>query len=562
MVEVPGDRPTKFALCSNAERIFEMIAYRVLLEVFRDMHIVAFIQKNTSRHAASIGSRGETIPLDQPARAGVIPRESASLNESHGSPIRALFASNAMPLPASSRVSFCRVILALGISILLFDSPANEAGAQTVYAPAPGGSTVQGGVTAGPPVGIPQTNLTPIAPPPTSYTPPPNTYGSFDPYASSAGATTLGTPTGGYPTAPSSNGSLFGLFSSPTTPPMAPIGYGSPTMPPVDNPAIYSSPPFMGQPTADVYGTPPAYPSSIYPNSTPSSLFPEGLGPMYSGSVFQNPSEIYSAFRLLQGPRFRYTYVSPGSEPNQLGINDFDTSIAFAFPNFLYMTQPIFVVPSFSLHLWDGPNGINGADLPPNAYSAFIDLGWESDPNKMVGTEFGLRLGIFTDFDTNNSKSWRARGRALINFRCTPTSSFKAGVYYVNRNEIKIVPAVGFFCRPNPFTRIDLFFPQPRYARYCRTVGTYDLWWYLTGDYGGGNWTVQRSEGYDDLVDINDLRAIWGIEWGPSQLLQAGRRTAFAEIGYVFNREVHYRYSPQDDFDSDDAIMFRIGIGY
>jgi hypothetical protein len=180
----------------------------------------------------------------------------------------------------------------------------------------------------------------------------------------------------------------------------------------------------------------------------------------------------------------------------------------------------------------------------------------------MVGSEFGLRVGVFTDFDTYNSDSFQIRGKGLVTFRLTPTTTFKTGVFYPNRNEVKLIPAAGFFCRPNPFTRIDLFFPQPKFARYCRTIGTRDLWWYLTGDYGGGNWTITRDAGYEDQVDINDLRAIVGLEWGPSQTLQAGKRSAFAEIGYVFTREVRYRYSPSDNFDPDDAIMFRIGIGY
>ena len=65
----------------------------------------------------------------------------------------------------------------------------------------------------------------------------------------------------------------------------------------------------------------------------------------------------------------------------------------FAFPRFCYSQRPLFVIPSFSLHLWDGPDGVTGADLPSKAYSAFLDLGWESDPNAMIGTEFGVRVG-------------------------------------------------------------------------------------------------------------------------------------------------------------------------
>jgi hypothetical protein len=522
------------------------------------------------------------IHLDQPAAARVTPNQRRGLRFEWLAQHCGI-AFTTMRSDPSIHSSRSPSGLTLGLWVFVSLCWTTVGAAQTVFTPSPNYPPtnyppVQPGVSTGPPVNIPQTNLTPIAPPASTYTPPANAYGSFDPYSSTPpvgatgvppvtgangpGVTTLGPP-GGYPPAPTGNTSLFGLFSQPTAPPTSPAGYGSPTMAPVNNPPVYGSPPY-GAPVAaapGIYGPPTAYPNSVYPSSTPGSLFPQGYSGIYSGSLFTNPSTSYNSFRLFQGPRARYTYVTPGSKPNNLGINDFDFSLAFAFPNFLYMTQPFYVIPSFSLHLWSGPDS-PVADRPSKAYSAFIDLGWESDPAKMVGTEFGLRLGIFTDFDTHNSKSWRARGRALVSFRMTPTSIFKGGVYYLNRNEVKLVPAFGFFCRPNPFTRIDLFFPKLRYARYCRTVGTSDLWWYLTGDYGGGNWTITRNEGYEDQVDINDLRAIFGLEWGPSSSLQAGRRTAFAEIAYVFSREVRYRYSPNDDFDPDDAFSFRIGIGY
>jgi hypothetical protein len=144
----------------------------------------------------------------------------------------------------------------------------------------------------------------------------------------------------------------------------------------------------------------------------------------------------------------------------------------------------------------------------------------------------------------------------------TPTSTIKGGVYYLDRNNIKLVPAGGFLCRPNPFTRLDIFFPQPKFARYCRTIGTRDVWWYLAGDFGGGTWTIRRTDGTDDSIDINDYRAIFGIEWGTSEAIRVGRRRGFFEVGYVFSREVKYRFNPQDDFKPDDGIMFRAGIGY
>lgn len=433
-------------------------------------------------------------------------------------------------------------------------------------------------------VDAPQTTLTPVAPPASTYQPPTG-YGNFDPYATTnpsaaaaspipgvtsslgPGVTTIGPPTapaiGGSSLAPP--GSLLGqLFSRTASQPLP--GYG-----PASSPSIYGAPSY-GSPGSGmgsnngIYG-PAGYPSSAYPASTPNSLFPQGFGNLQYDALLQNPADGYSAYSLLQGPRFRYTFVGQGSKPAMLGINDFDTSVVFAFPNFLFLTQPLYVVPSFSLHLWSGPqSGPTGADLPSKAYSAFLDVGWESDPSQMFGTEFGLRFGGFSEFGVWNSRSFRVMGKALANFRLTPATVMKAGVYYVNRVDIKLVPAFGFQCQPNPQTRIDLLFPQPRFSRFFRTLGTRDVWWYLSGDYGGGSWTIERTSaphaGEVESMAIDDLRAVMGLEWGKTEALRLGRRAAFAEVGWVFHRRVKYRSNPEDNFAPKDSFVLRVGIGY
>lgn len=455
---------------------------------------------------------------------------------------------------------------------------------------------VQSNVSSGA-VDIPQTNLAPInaAPSglPPSFTPPP--LGSnFDPYAmnadsqlstipsntppgviaapslgvpSSPGVTSIGPPTAIAPYPPTSTGgiapsppggSLFSrIFSRPASSPT----FAGPAM---------SNPPNLGAvyDNQNVYGPPPSfgsqgYPSTVYPSQSPSTLFPSGFfgSGGFGGGLFNSSDPNISAFRLLQGPRLRHTHVTGGDDATDLGTNDTDVSVAFAFPNFLYSTQPLYVIPSFSLHLWDGPAGIS-ADLPSNAYSGFIDFGWFSDPNRMLSTEFGIRVGAFTDFDTFNSKSIRVLGKAIANFRWTPASTLKLGVIYLDRNNIKLVPAGGILYQPNPYSRYDIFFPQPKFSHYWRTVGTQDFWWYLAGDYGGGSWTIERTNGSSDSIDINEIRILLGMEWGRSDFIRTGRRTGFIEVGYAFDREIEYRFNPADNINPDDGFVIRAGIGY
>ncbi|MCC6493045.1 MAG: hypothetical protein IT424_08485 [Pirellulales bacterium] len=289
------------------------------------------------------------------------------------------------------------------------------------------------------------------------------------------------------------------------------------------------------------YGPPP-------PTPTPPSQFilPNGAAPQF---------DLTQSIRFIQDIRLRHTYVAGGNDPNDLGINDSEVAITFTVPNFLTTGQPLFISPAFALHLWDGPKMLP-ADLPPNAYSAYLDFQWASDPALQVGAELGFRIGVYTDFRTMNQYSLRLQGLGLGVFRLTPTLTAKIGVMYLDRNKIKILPAGGLLWTPTPHVRFDIFFPQPKLSSYLMTVGKSEVWWYLAGEYGGGAWTIQRADGISDRVDINDIRVSAGLEWlGP-------RFNAFAEAGFVFKRQVIYVVRPQDSFDPGDTWMVRAGISF
>lgn len=283
----------------------------------------------------------------------------------------------------------------------------------------------------------------------------------------------------------------------------------------------------------------------------PQSLFPNGFGDPNAG--YYDP---YNALRLVNDVRFRDTYVVGGDDGNDLGINDAEVSVSFTFPNFLTSGQPLFITPAFAIHNWDGPkDGIH--NLPGSAYSAYLDLQFATDPNLQISGEFGARVGVYTAFDTLTQDSVRYQGLALGVVRITPTLKAKLGVMYIDRNDIKILPAGGFLWEPNPQLRVDIFFPQPRISQYVTTVGTYELWWYLAGEYGGGAWTVKPTPAdATQGIDINDFRASLGLSWNsPSGL------NGFIEGGYVFKRRLVYT-SPYDEFSLADAWMVRAGFSF
>lgn len=421
---------------------------------------------------------------------------------------------------------------------------------------------------------VPLTNLTPIAPP--SLPPAPSGYNSplLDAYNSGPGAGAYAPAVPGVAPQPSSTefpgwlprGAAPPTFG-PGNPGFSTEGMGYPGLgqtaygAPPSSYSPYGAQPYASQPYMNPGLPPPAFPPEAYPSNIPQTLFPGGV---YGGGSLlpSSPLGNFGVMRLFQGPRLRHGWLRGGDGDKSVQINETDASLVFACPNFLYSGQPIYLAPSFGLTLFDGPHSSTGADLPGQAYSAFMDTAWQSDPNQMLSVDLGLRLGVFSDFDAHSSDSFRVLARGLGHFRLSPYSTFKAGVYYLDRDRVQWLPAVGILYQPTPTKRYDLFFPEPKISRYLTTLGTQDLWGYVAGEYGGGSWTMRRENGDDDLVDINDIRVLLGLEWGRNDLIRQGRRTGFFEAGYVFSREIKYKRNRGDNLDLNDTIMLRLGIGY
>jgi hypothetical protein len=250
-----------------------------------------------------------------------------------------------------------------------------------------------------------------------------------------------------------------------------------------------------------------------------------------------------------------------GSSGDSLQINETEISTSAFFPNFLRGRGPLRVTPGFVFHFLDGPEPPITSDLPPRLYSAYLDFGWEPEFSPQFGGEVNFRTGVYSDFDTVVFDSIRFMGTGVGVIRVTPAVSLKLGVTYIDRNDIKLLPAAGILWQPNPQTRWDIFFPSPKLATYWTTVGNSQLWWYLGGEYGGGAWTMERPEapeaGASERIDINDIRVLVGLEWH-----NLNRWYGFVEAGYVFNREIFYVVVPSDRVDLDDTLMLRAGISF
>jgi hypothetical protein len=360
----------------------------------------------------------------------------------------------------------------------------------------------------------------------------------------------------------------------PTTPPPSTFAatptYGGGLQPPpptFDPYAVPSTTPSMGAPyvppSAGTYGAPGAYsPYSAAPYSgSPPALYPEGT-PLYTGQGFAPVGNAWNqTIRFMQEIHVDETWLSRGGGNQGLGINTINTWAAFAVP-FFWSENPLLITPGFQLYLWDGPNSAPPGPptlptLPGQTYGAYLDFAWNPQINNWLGAELEVSPGVYTDFQHTTSQSIRILGRGLGVITFSPTMQFKLGIWYLDRLDIKLLPAGGIVWTPNPDARYEIFFPAPKLAHRCTTLGNHDLWAYIRGEYGGGSWTAELAPNNNNQFDYNDLRFAVGMDILPEA---GGRLRGYLEVGYAWNRELVYRSG--GTFNMSDTLLLGGGLSY
>ena len=191
-------------------------------------------------------------------------------------------------------------------------------------------------------------------------------------------------------------------------------------------------------------------------------------------------------------------------------------------------------------------------------YSAYLNFLWQPQLTPQFGADLNFRTGVYSDFDTVTWNSIRFTGRALGVLQMTPNVAFKLGIEYLDRADIKLLPAVGFLWEPSPETRFDVYFPRPMFSRYWTTWGNTEVWWHIGGEYGGSSWTIENiATNASDRIDINDIRVFIGTDWN-----RLNRLNGIFEVGYVWNREIFVASDQAMGLNLDNTFMVRLGLKY
>jgi len=285
-------------------------------------------------------------------------------------------------------------------------------------------------------------------------------------------------------------------------------------------------------------------PETVLQESEPPRTFvlPPESAPYPDGSApFQPPAP----FVRLMNSRIVGTWIPAADD--EIGLFDYDLRGAVIFPR-----RPGLAITSGFQHIFlDGPKR---TDLPPNLYSAYIEIAWKQPLTPRWSYELAVAPGIYSDFDNTSSDAFRITGRGLVFYGHSKATQLVFGVLYLDREDVTVLPAFGIIHAPNEDVRFELLFPKPRISKRINNGPLFEQWVYVAGEFGGGSWAIDRATGAKDIVTYSDWRLILGFE----QRHENGH-AFLLEAAYVFNRELEYR-SERGDFEPNSTMMFRAGV--
>jgi hypothetical protein len=204
----------------------------------------------------------------------------------------------------------------------------------------------------------------------------------------------------------------------------------------------------------------------------------------------------------------------------------------------------------YGFHFLNGPVS---TDLPSKVFDFTWGLAWNGELTDGWSASLAGKVGIYADFEDSVRDGWRFPAHAVVFHDWTDTLRGAAGVKYLDRESLNILPVLGVILRPDDRVRIEALFPEPRIAWRVHADDDSQNWISISGEIGGGEWAIERSNsGLADVVTYNDYSAVLGFH----NHTAGGPEQAF-EIGYVFARDLEYR-SGVGDYRPPDTFFIRL----
>jgi len=258
----------------------------------------------------------------------------------------------------------------------------------------------------------------------------------------------------------------------------------------------------------------------------------------------------------LQQAIFTVTEL-PNLGSNGLGLTTLDTSLTIGLPA-PTVDSPLLLTPGFGTSFVDQVSGPAGPGLPSQLSDAWLQARWLRKIGTRLGVDLAVAPGWYSDFVNDTSQALRITGHGFGAWEASENLRVVAGVLYLDRYDVNILPAGGLLWTPSDDRRFELIFPRPRLAWRLAESTRAAQWAYLAGEFGGNQWAVRRSSGVNDVVVYHDYRLLVGWERKPADLGVSWR----LETGYVFGRLVEYYVSDTSAYRPGDTFLVRAGLWY
>ena len=240
-----------------------------------------------------------------------------------------------------------------------------------------------------------------------------------------------------------------------------------------------------------------------------------------------------------------------------LGLTTLETSLTIGMPA-PTVDSPLLVTPGFGTTFVDEVAGPMDPGLPSQLYESWIQARWMRKIGDRFGVDLAVAPGWYADFVNDTPQALRITGHGFGAWEASPDLRVVAGVIYLDRYDVNILPAGGLLWTPDDGRRFELVFPRPRLAWRISETPQAAHWVYVAGEFGGNQWAVRRTSGVDDVVVYRDYRLLAGWERRPGDLGASWR----LEAGWVFGRAVEYYVTDTADFHPDDTFVVRCGLWY
>jgi len=215
-----------------------------------------------------------------------------------------------------------------------------------------------------------------------------------------------------------------------------------------------------------------------------------------------------------------------------------------SFENILVM-QPYFRADHF--------NGPETIDVPGTVYDTGVTFFNRKVWSPKISSLAIVTPSVRSDFTTNDG-AVRLFGLGLVNWQKSDALMCSAGVLYLGRADLPLLPVFGFTYQPSPTWRFEAMMPRPRIAhRLWKQGGEAEGWGFFSASIGGNTWAVTRENGQSDLLTLSEIRLFGGYE-----VLRPGGRGYVIEAGLALGRKIEYE-RPLTNVSLNNGVFIQAG---